>query len=143
MMKKMLVLRAFCAGIAFSAAIPLAALSAQATGQATSQLLPGVLEISAVPVRPAVPAVPQATPSAAVGAGPMTAPVAFRAPSVQSDFVVSAQDGPHGGVGNNLALVAVGAVGTFAGIKIGGGAGGTIAVAGAALALYGLYRMLR
>jgi len=143
-MKKMLVLRVLCVGIAFSATIPLAALSAQTTGQASSQLLPGVLpgvpEMSVVPVRSVA---PHATPNAAVGTGPMTAPVAFHAPSVQSDFVVTAPDGPHGGVGNNLALVAVGAVGTFAGIKIGGGAGGTIAVAGAALALYGLFRILR
>jgi hypothetical protein len=126
--------------VAASAAIPLASLSAQITDQAASELSPETYDISAEATPPVA---PPAASIVTVGLGPVEVPAAFHTPIVKSAFIVTAPDGPHGGVGNNLALVGVGAIGTFAGIKIGGGVGGTIAVAGAALALYGLFRILR
>lgn len=47
------------------------------------------------------------------------------------------------GVGPNIALMVVGAAGIVAGALIGGGAGTAVAVGGAAVGLYGLYRLLR
>lgn len=106
-------------------------------------------ELVAVPVSALVPATPVAmAPTSRAELGPRITAVAFhesqRAPLVvQSSAIASAPEGPHGGLGTDLALVGVGAVGTFAGIKIGGAVGGTIAVAGAAVALYGLYKFLQ
>jgi hypothetical protein len=49
----------------------------------------------------------------------------------------------HVGVGQNLALVVVGAAGIVTGALVGGGAGTAIIVGGAAIGLYGLYRLVR
>lgn len=46
-------------------------------------------------------------------------------------------------VGKNLALVLVGAAGVIVGVLVGDTEGTVIAVGGAAIGLYGLYRMLR
>lgn len=47
------------------------------------------------------------------------------------------------GTGRNTALMIVGAAGIVTGAVVGGGAGAAIAVAGAAVGLYGLYQFLR
>jgi hypothetical protein len=139
MIKKLLVLGATCLALASGAAVPLTA-SAQSVDRATS---PPLSEAHTAAYEVAAPAAFDAAPVVTGQRGPVEAPAALETSAARYDFAVTVQEGPHGGVGNNLAYVAVGVVGTVAGIKIGGGAGGTIAVASAALALYGLYRMLR
>jgi hypothetical protein len=52
-------------------------------------------------------------------------------------------DNHHGGFGTDGALMIVGGAGFIAGLIIGGGAGTAIAIAGAVVALYGLYLYLR
>jgi hypothetical protein len=49
----------------------------------------------------------------------------------------------HGGLGTDGALMIVGGAAFIAGLIIGGGAGTAIAIAGAAIGLYGLYLYLR
>jgi hypothetical protein len=49
----------------------------------------------------------------------------------------------HVGAGKNAALMVVGAAGIVTGALVGGGGGTAIAVAGAAVGLYGLYRFVK
>jgi len=51
--------------------------------------------------------------------------------------------GNHSGLGTDGALMIVGGAGFIAGLIIGGGAGTAIAIAGAVIALYGLFLYLR
>jgi hypothetical protein len=52
-------------------------------------------------------------------------------------------DNNHGGFGTDGVLMIVGGAGFIAGLIIGGGGGTAIAIAGAVVALYGLYLYLR
>ena len=49
----------------------------------------------------------------------------------------------HVGAGKNAALMIVGAAGIVTGAVVGGGAGTAIALGGAAVGLYGLYRFMK
>jgi hypothetical protein len=49
----------------------------------------------------------------------------------------------HVGAGKNAALMVVGAAGIVTGALVGGGGGTAIAVAGAVVGLYGLYRFVK
>lgn len=134
MVKKLLVLRSLCAAIIFVAALSPYTLTAQSHHQPVSQRVPGerVSDLAS-----------HATAGPAFMAGPRISPVAFHTSSAKTGFVVAVPEGPHGGLGKDLALVGVGAVAAFAGSRIGGTAGDVIVVGGAALALYGLYHFLR
>ncbi|AHG93767.1 hypothetical protein J421_6232 (plasmid) [Gemmatirosa kalamazoonensis] len=49
----------------------------------------------------------------------------------------------HVGAGKNAALMVVGAAGIITGAVVGGGGGAAIAIGGAAVGLYGLYRFMK
>ncbi|MGI8509311.1 MAG: hypothetical protein ACR2MQ_08305 [Gemmatimonadaceae bacterium] len=135
MFRKLLVLqRSLCAAIILVVAISPQTLTAQPHYQSASQPVAGEHDPNTAS---------HATPGAAFIAGPRISPVAFHTLSAKTGFFVAVPEGPHGGLGKNLALVGVGAVAAFAGSRIGGTAGGVIVVGGVALAIYGLYHFLR
>jgi hypothetical protein len=79
---------------------------------------------------------------AARPAAPTPAPTP--APASQQQAAVEAvRMERHVGAGKNAALMVVGAAGIVTGALVGGGGGTAIAVAGAAVGLYGLYRFVK
>ncbi len=78
-------------------------------------------------------------------AGPTVAAstVGIRAPSVAARTTATASRDPHMGAGTNIALMVVGGAALIVGAIISGTAGILIAVAGAAVGLYGLYGFIQ
>ncbi len=92
--------------------------------------------------------IPAAPPiSAAADAGPTsasaTAGIHSSSPTLTRQQLADRASAAHGGFGTDGVLMIVGGAGFIAGLIIGGGAGTAIAIAGAVMALYGLYLYLR
>jgi hypothetical protein len=109
--------------------------AADAADDAESSSVSGGSDVSdaAVEQQPAGPSLAAAT-------------VGVRAHTAKEDFTAqqSAQRAAHhGGLGTDGALMIVGGAAFIAGLIIGGGAGTAIAIAGAAIGLYGLYLYLQ
>ncbi len=95
------------------------------------------------PAPAAVPAALDAAAPAAVPAGPsMVAATAGIHANVATTNATRAAD-HHGGLGTGGALMIVGGAALIVGLIIGGSAGLIIAIAGAALGLYGLFLFLQ
>jgi hypothetical protein len=82
------------------------------------------------------------------GAGPslVAATAGIRANTAKEDLTAqeaARRAAHHGGLGPGGALMIVGAAAFIAGLIIGGGAGTAVAIAGAAVGLYGLYLFLQ
>lgn len=129
-MKNLYSLSIVCAGIVFGLAAAPCPVVAQAEGQAGIQM---------VATQPASVTVPDGVAASAVG--PIVETVAFHAPTTESRVMMDQDSGPH--LGTGLAMTAVGLVGVVVGAAVGGGSGTAIAVAGGALALYGIYHWLQ
>jgi hypothetical protein len=94
------------------------------------------------------PAAPAAPGEERVTAGPTlsAATVGLRANAAREDLTeqqLAQRAAHHGGPGTSVALMIVGGVAFIAGLIIGGGAGTAVAIAGAAVGLYGLYLYLQ
>ena len=91
-------------------------------------------------------AVADTTPMRLVGAGPRIAPAGItrlEQPGVLGPAEPRRDESAHMGGGSNLALMGTGAAAVVAGLMIGGSGGSAVAVGGAALGLWGLYRYIR
>lgn len=91
---------------------------------------------------------PGAPSGGTVAAGPSlsAATVGLRANAAREDLTeqqLAQRAAHHGGFGTSGALMIIGAVAFVAGLIIGGGAGTAVAIAGAAVGLYGLYLYLQ
>jgi hypothetical protein len=91
---------------------------------------------------------PAASGEGRVAAGPSlsAATVGVRANAAREDLTeqqLAQRAAHHGGLGTSGALMIIGAVAFVAGLIIGGGAGTAVAIAGAAVGLYGLYLYLQ
>jgi len=99
-------------------------------------------QLNVDPVPPVAP-----TALAAEGAGPTsssaTAGIRSRSETLTRQQLADRAAASHGGLGTDGVLMIVGGAGFIAGLIIGGGAGTAIAIAGAVMALYGLYLYLR
>lgn len=80
---------------------------------------------------------------AATPAGPTMASAAVGFHAVSNPTTAMDTEPGHPHLGTALALVIIGGGGFIAGLIIGGGAGIALAIAGALVALYGLYLFLR
>lgn len=92
--------------------------------------------------------VPPAAADARIAAGPSlsAATVGVRANAAREDLTedqLAQRAAHHAGLGTSGALMIIGAVAFIAGLIIGGGAGTAVAIAGAAVGLYGLYLYLQ
>ena len=91
-------------------------------------------------------AVSDTTPLRLVGAGPRIAPAGItrlEQPGLLGPAEPRRDESAHMGGGSNLALMGTGAAAVVAGLMIGGSGGSAVAVGGAALGLWGLYRYIR
>lgn len=88
---------------------------------------------------------PQSAKSEQGGVGPTVSAstVGIRAPTVARSTNASASRDAHMGAGQNVALMVVGGAALIIGAVIGETAGILLAVAGAAIGLYGLYHFIQ
>jgi hypothetical protein len=120
-------------------AVPITAPVAVETPDATVQAPSPQLDADPIPSAPPI--------SASADAGPTStsATAGFHAHSatLTRQQLADRATAAHGGFGTDGVLMIVGGAGFIAGLIIGGGAGTAIAIAGAVMALYGLYLYLR
>jgi len=124
----------------------LAALVAMLPTALAAQSAPSLAAPDSAPAAQAITQPQQASPTLALAIAPSGVTTrAARPDSTDEQRLAAAtarmQDDP--GVGKNLALVLVGAAGVVVGALVGDTEGTVIAVGGAVIGLYGLYRMLR
>jgi len=129
-------------------------LSSSASRLSTTPISPPVaVEAPDVPAQAPTPQldadpIPSAPPIASTSvAGPTsaaaTAGIHAQSPTLTRQQVADRANAAHGGFGTDAILMIVGGGAFIAGLIIGGGAGTAIAIAGAVMALYGLYLYLR
>ncbi len=120
-------------------AVPITAPVAVETPDVTVQAPTPQLDADPIPSAPPISASSDAGPTSTSA----TAGIRAHSATLTRQQLADRATAAHGGFGTDGVLMIVGGAGFIAGLIIGGGAGTAIAIAGAVMALYGLYLYLR
>ncbi len=120
-------------------AVPITAPVMVETPDATVQAPAPQLDADPIPSAPPIEASSDAGPTSTSA----TAGIRAHSSTLTRQQLADRATAAHGGFGTDGVLMIVGGAGFIAGLIIGGGAGTAIAIAGAVMALYGLYLYLR